>query len=104
MFHRLFEKKEDKLNELEKEIKYNSPDSDQWTFRIYSVNNDAVEVEANKRILMNNTLQPSGLNTEVRFTSRDSFYQFAESYAKAMREKASKSLNPLRVSYHFGYM
>ena len=99
MFHRLFEKKEDKLSALEKELKYNSPDAEQWTFRIYSVSNpDSMEAEANKRILINNTLHPSGLNTEVKFTTKESFYQFAEEYSKVMRERATKSVNPIRVS------
>ena len=101
MFHRLFEKKEDKLNMLEREIKYNSPDADQWSFRIYSVSNpDAVEAEANQRILLHNTLQPLGLNSAIRFTSRESFYHFAEMYAKVMREKATKFVNPIRVSWN----
>ena len=100
MFHRLFERKEDKLNILEREIKYNSPDADQWTFRIYSVSNSisSVEVEANKRIILNNTLQPNGMNTEIRFSSKESFYRFAEVYAKHLREKAAKTVNPIRVS------
>lgn len=99
MFHRLYEKKEEKLNLLEKELKYNSPDADQWSFRIYSVNNpDQVEPEANKRILLHNTLHPMGLNINVRFTSRESFDLFAEMYAKVMREKATKFVNPIRVS------
>ena len=98
MFHRLYERKEDKLSTLEKEIKYNSPDADEWSFRIYSVNNpDCVEMEANKRIILNNTLYPNGLNTEFRFSSKESFYQFAEVYAKIMREKATKTVNPIRV-------
>lgn len=101
MFHRLFERKEDKLGMLEKEIKYNSPDADQWTFRIYSVSNaDSMEVEANKRIILNNTLFPNGLNIEIRFSTKASFYEFAEVYAKTMREKATKTVNPIRVSKH----
>ena len=101
MFHRLFEKKEDKLNAFEKELKYNSPDAEQWSFRIYSANNsDAIEAEANKNILTNNTLHPAGLNTEVRFSSKESFYRFAEAYAKIQRDKANKSVNPIRVSMY----
>ncbi len=99
MFHRLYEKKEDKLSMLEKELKYNSPDAEQWSFRIYSVGNpDAVEAEANKRILLHNTLVPLGLNCSVRFTSRESFNLFAEMYASVMREKATMFVNPIRVS------
>lgn len=99
MFHRLFEKKEDKLSALEKEMKYNSPDADQWSFRIYSANNsDFIEADANKIILTNNTLQPSGLNSEVRFSTKESFYKFAESYAKTQREIATRTVNPIRVS------
>lgn len=30
MLHRLFDRPEDKLNPLEKEIKYNAPDADEW--------------------------------------------------------------------------
>ena len=100
MFHRLYQKKENKLNPLEKEIKFNSPDADQWYFRMYSVGSpDLLEVEANKRILEYNTLHPSGLNTEVRFTSKESFHLFAESYANRVREKASKHVNPISKNY-----
>lgn len=99
MFHRLFEKKEDKLNTLEKEIKYNSPDAEQWSFRIYSASSsDSIEAEANKNILTNNTLQPSGLNNEVKFSTKESFYRFAEVYARIQRDRANKSVNPIRVS------
>ena len=99
MFHRLYEKKENKLSVLERELKFNSPDAEQWTFRIYSVSSaDLLESEANKRILQNNTLHPNGMNTEIRFCSKESFYLFAETYAKMMREKASMSVNPIRVS------
>ena len=102
MFHRLFEKKESKLNALEREIKYNSPDAEQWSFRIYSAgNSDSIEAEANKNILTNNTLHPSGLNAEVKFTSKESFYRFAETYARIQRDKAVKAVNPIRVCRNY---
>lgn len=99
MFHRLFEKKENKLNALEREMKHNSPDADQWSFRVYSASNsDFIEADANRNILINNTLHPSGLNSEVRFTTKESFYKFAESYARIQRDKATRAVNPIRVS------
>ena len=97
MFHRLYEKNDDKLNSLEWEIKFNSPNASQWVFRIYSVaNSEMLEVEANRRIILNNTLQPAGLNTEVMFSSKESFYNFAEVYAQMQRKNASKFINPIR--------
>ncbi len=99
MFHRLFEKENDKLGPLEKEIKFNSPDADQWTFRMFSVRSDTLESECNQRIIQHNTLHPSGLNTNVTFSSKESFYSFAENYSNVLREKARKSVNPIRVSW-----
>jgi len=103
MFHRLYDKKDEKLSALEKEIKYSSPDCSDWVFRIYSVPSaDLLKAEANKRILENNSLQPSGMNTEIKFSSKDSFMKFAESYAQSLRESAKKGVNSLRVGSYRG--
>ena len=100
MFHRLYDKKNEKLSSLEREIKYNSPDSSDWVFRIYSVtSSDLLEAEASMRILENNTMQPCGMNTAIEFSSKESFMKFAESYAQSLRESAKKCVNPLRVSF-----
>ena len=98
MFHRLYDKKDERLSALEKEIKYNSPDASDWVFRIYSLSSaDQLEVEVNRRILENNTLEPAGMNTEIRFSTKESFLKFAEAYAQNLRESAKKCVNPIRV-------
>ena len=98
MFHRLYDIKDERLNALEWEMKYNSPNASQWMVRIYSVSNaQMLEVEGNLVIISNNALQPAGLNKEVKFTSKDSFYSFAEVYAKKQRESTSKCAHPVGV-------
>ncbi len=99
MFHRLYDKKDERLTTLEREIRYNSPDAADWMFRIYALSSaDLLEAEANKRILENNTLHPSGMNTELKFSSKESFFKFAEDYAQSLRESAKRNVNPIRVS------
>ena len=43
------------------------------------------------------TLQPGGLNRELKFISKENFYKFAEFYANLMREKAAKPSKPVHL-------
>lgn len=91
MFHRLFEKPEAKLSPIELEIKYFSSDADNWHFRLYPVPfPDNLEAELNYKIVHHGTLQPNGLNHELKFTSKEQFLAFAENYAKFIRERSDK--------------
>lgn len=91
MFHRLFEKPEIKLSPIELELKYFNPDAENWHFRLYPVPfPDNLEAELNYKIVHHGTLHPKGLNPELKFTSKEQFYVFAENYAKLMRERTSK--------------
>lgn len=99
MFHRLFEKAEDKLNPIEQEIKYFHPDADGWHFRLYPVTApDNLEAELNYKIVLHKTLHPNGLNPEVKFTSKEQFYAFAENYMKLIRERSKKAESFVTVS------
>ena len=89
MFHRLFEKPESKLSPIEAELKYSNPDADNWHFRLYPLPfPDNLEAELNYKIVHHGTLHPQGLNPEIKFTSKEQFYIFAENYVKFMRERS----------------
>lgn len=100
MFHRLFEKQESKLSPIELEIKYLNPDADNWHFRLYPVPSpDNLEAELSYKIIHHGTLHPNGLNPEIKFTSKEQFYVFAESYIKLMRERSKKTGSSIVVRY-----
>ena len=96
MFHRLFEKPESKLSPIEVELKYFNPDADNWHFRLYPVPvSGNLEAELNYKIIHHGTLHPLGLNPEIRFTSKEQFYVFAENYVKYTRERSKKNGKPV---------
>ena len=100
MFHRLFEKPESKLSPIELEIKYFNPDADNWHFRLYPVPfPDNLEAELSYKIIHHGTLHPNGLNPEIKFTSKEQFYAFAESYVKLIRERSKKMGSSLMVRF-----
>lgn len=64
-------------------------------YRLYSVSNpDMLDCEYTNKIMKHRTLQPEGLNEELKFTSKEHFYKFAEFYANIMREKFAKPNKP----------
>lgn len=91
MFHSLYDKPEEKLNPLEEELKYNLPDASGWFIRLISVGNAAsLKCMESWSIVLHHTLQPEGLNPNLSFLSREQFDEFAEMYAKKLREKHVK--------------
>ena len=101
MFHRLFEKPEGKLSPIELEIKYFNPDADNWHFRLYPVPiPDNLEAELSYKIVHHGTLHPNGLNPEIKFTSKEQFYAFAESYIKLIRERSKKAGSSIMVRFY----
>ncbi len=88
MFHQLYEKPHKKLSPLEFELKYNLPDAKGWMIRLFTVSDPGlIYSEEVWHIAVHRTLQPDGLNKQLTFHSKEHFYEFAEKYAKQVREK-----------------
>ncbi len=88
MFHQLYNKPHKKLSPLEFELRYNLPDAKGWMIRLYTVSDPKlIHSEEVWHIVMNRTLQPDGLNKQLTFISKEQFYEFAEKYAKELRDK-----------------
>ena len=99
LFHRLFEKPEDKLSPIEMELKYRMPDADKWYIRIYPVMNpDLLNLEETKLMVKFRTVQPEGLNSELVFHSREHWYDFAAWYREFLQRKDRKK--PSQADLH----
>jgi hypothetical protein len=81
MFHRLFERPENKLNPLELELKYHTPDAEGWYVRLIAVrNSEKLNLEQAKMIAQLRTVRPEGLNPSLEFHCREDWYEFAAWY------------------------
>ena len=83
LFNHLYNKPDEKMNALELELRYCSPDAESWNVLTWSAETpEAADLECTKRIVQHRTLQPSGLNEEVAFVSRAHFNSFCEWYTE----------------------
>ena len=87
LFSRLYEKPIEQLNSLEKELRFNSSKSEQWNVRAWTHSKEELDYEFCKLIVQRKSLQPSGLNEELKFISRKDFTKFCEWYTE-QRHKA----------------
>ena len=91
-FHRLYEKEDDQLSEIERELKYFHPDADQWYLGVDNIKNpDSLLLAKSTTIVKFRMLKPEGLNSDLSFQSREHWYEFAawykEFHKKKMRER-----------------
>ena len=87
LFHQLYDKPEWKLNPMEQELKFNCPNAADWYITVTLVyDHDELEFLLAKKVVQYRTLNPTGLNTKLSFTSKEHFYRFAEWYAEYRRE------------------
>lgn len=82
LFERLYEKKEDKLNSLERELRFNSPDASEWNVSVWTCHADNLSLELSKLIIQQRALSPNGLNESLDFVSRMHFNSFCEWYTE----------------------
>ena len=83
LFTGLYDKPDEKMNALELELRYKSPDAKSWNVRAWSAQTpEAADLELTKRTTQHRTLQPSGLNEEIAFVSRAHFNSFCEWYTE----------------------
>ena len=82
LFVRLYEKKEDNLNNLERELRYSSPDANDWNISIFPFHPEQLCLELTKMIAAQRTLPPNGLNECLEFSSRQHFNLFCEWYTE----------------------
>ena len=82
LFSRLYEKKEDHLNNLEKELRYNSPDADNWNVSVWTCHHENLAFLHTKLVVQQRTLPPNGLNECIEFNSRKHFHLFCEWYTE----------------------
>jgi len=91
MFNQLFEKQHSRLSALELELKYNAPDAKDWIIRLLTVSSqESLHSHEIWSIVNHRSLVPEGLNQKLTFQSKEQFYDFAEKYAKKIREKQNK--------------
>lgn len=82
LFERLYEKKEDNLNNLERELRFNTPDASDWNVCVWICHADDLSLEVSKHIIEHETLPPKGLNESLEFVSRKHFHAFCEWYTE----------------------
>ena len=90
LFSRLYEKSEEKLNTLERELRFNSPDAKDWNVSIWACHFDNLDLEETKLIVQQRSLYPEGLNEQLNFTSRRHFNLFCEWYTDYRLKKQKK--------------
>ena len=88
LFHRLYEKPDDRLSPIERELKYSHPDADQWFVTVQLVMNpDILPLEEAKAIVSLRMLVPEGLNSELSFQTREHWYEFSAWYKEFRKER-----------------
>ncbi len=87
LLNNLYEKKEENLNNLEKELRFNSPNADQWNVSFWKCHHEKLSFVLSKLIVRLRTLPPTGINERLEFTSRKHFYSFCEWYTEYRQGK-----------------
>ena len=85
---RLYEKPEDKLNVLEKEMKYKYPDANEWNVRVWACNSQQLDYEWARNIIRCDSLQPRGLNELFVLHSESEWTNFCQWYTEFRKKKA----------------
>ena len=90
LFSGLYDKPDEKMTALERELRYGTPDAKDWNVRVWGTPPDKTYLEQAKLIIQHRTLVPSGLNEEVSFVSRKDFNAFCEWYTEFRRKKRAQ--------------
>ena len=84
---RLYEKPESKLNVLEKEMKYNYSNANEWNVRVWGCHIQQLDYEWARNIIRCDSLRPRGLNEVFVLHSESDWTNFCQWYTDFMKKK-----------------
>ena len=83
IFKDLYKKEVNELTPIEVELKYFSPNAEDWSMTVWLYDNaDQVSMATNQKLMEHCCLRPHGLNHEISWNSKEEWKEFASCYMK----------------------
>ena len=90
-FKCLYRRELDKLTSLGVELKYFSPNAEDWSIKVWQYDSvDRITMETNKKIMEYRCLRPHGMISKLTFSSKEEWTDFVKWYRDYILNDSSR--------------